>query len=348
MTAIFTESEYEIELSSVQGPAGVSQSVNYIAQSLTSDQQTQARSNISAASATHAHGNITTDGKIGSTANLPLITGAAGAITVGSFGTTANTFCQGDDSRVANAVQSNVSYANPTWITEIAASKITGTLAKSQQHTQTAYKDEANTWAGAATFNGNITVNNAGIGRVGYGPDSYIEGTANDLNIRQGGPGSTYIDFGASTDFRRNSDFTTRFKLTEAGLATFYGASGTISIQPFGGATAIDGSNLYLRSGYQDLTFVTNSGTAHNVPLVLRNNDAIFGGNITASAATFNGMMRLGDYTVGTLPSAAANAGHEANVTDSSVTTFGSTVAGSGSSRVKVYSNGTNWTVQAA
>lgn len=64
--------------------------------------------------------------------------------------------------------------------------------------------------------------------------------------------------------------------------------------------------------------------------------------------ATFNNTSKLGDFTAATLPSAASNAGHEANVTDSSVTTFGSTVAGGGSSRVKVYSNGTNWTVQAA
>jgi hypothetical protein len=37
---------------------------------------------------------------IGSTANLPLITGTSGVITAGSFGTTTNTFCQGDDVRV--------------------------------------------------------------------------------------------------------------------------------------------------------------------------------------------------------------------------------------------------------
>jgi hypothetical protein len=65
-------------------------------------------------------------------------------------------------------------------------------------------------------------------------------------------------------------------------------------------------------------------------------------------AATLSGIAKLGDFTVGTLPSAVANAGYECNVTDSSVTTFGSTVAGGGSSRVKLYSNGTNWTVQAA
>lgn len=55
------------------------------------------------ASSTHTHNNITNDGKIGSTANLPLITTTGGVITTGSFGTSANTFCQGNDSRLSDA-----------------------------------------------------------------------------------------------------------------------------------------------------------------------------------------------------------------------------------------------------
>ena len=48
-------------------------------------------------------GNITTSGAIGSTANLPLITTTSGVVTTGSFGTAANTFCQGNDSRLSDA-----------------------------------------------------------------------------------------------------------------------------------------------------------------------------------------------------------------------------------------------------
>ena len=44
----------------------------------------------------HVHGNITNDGKIGSTANLPIMTGTAGAVTVGSFGGSANQPAEGD------------------------------------------------------------------------------------------------------------------------------------------------------------------------------------------------------------------------------------------------------------
>jgi len=51
----------------------------------------------------HTHGNITNDGKIGSNANKPLITTTDGTITTGSFGTTANTFCEGNDSRLSDA-----------------------------------------------------------------------------------------------------------------------------------------------------------------------------------------------------------------------------------------------------
>lgn len=48
-------------------------------------------------------GDINTSGQIGSTANLPLITTTSGKITTGTFGTTANTFCQGNDSRLSDA-----------------------------------------------------------------------------------------------------------------------------------------------------------------------------------------------------------------------------------------------------
>ena len=51
----------------------------------------------------HSHGNIDSEGKIGNTANLPLITGANGAITTGTFGNTANSFCEGNDSRLSDA-----------------------------------------------------------------------------------------------------------------------------------------------------------------------------------------------------------------------------------------------------
>lgn len=49
----------------------------------------------------HTHGNITNVGAIGSTANLPVITTTSGVLTTGTFGTAANSFCQGNDSRLS-------------------------------------------------------------------------------------------------------------------------------------------------------------------------------------------------------------------------------------------------------
>lgn len=62
-----------------------------------------ARGILGAAATAHTHGNITNNGAIGSTANLPVITGASGVLQAGSFGTTANTFCQGNDGRLSDA-----------------------------------------------------------------------------------------------------------------------------------------------------------------------------------------------------------------------------------------------------
>ena len=58
------------------------------------------------AASTHTHGNITNLGAIGTAANLPIITGANGALQAGSFGITANTFCQGNDARLSQATSS--------------------------------------------------------------------------------------------------------------------------------------------------------------------------------------------------------------------------------------------------
>lgn len=58
---------------------------------------------IGAATATHSHGSVTSDGKIGSTAGLPVVTGAAGVLTTGLFGSESGTFCEGNDARITGA-----------------------------------------------------------------------------------------------------------------------------------------------------------------------------------------------------------------------------------------------------
>lgn len=63
----------------------------------------QVLTDIGAAATSHAHGNVTSDGKIGSSASIPIITGTGGVLQAGSFGSSAGTFCQGNDSRLSDA-----------------------------------------------------------------------------------------------------------------------------------------------------------------------------------------------------------------------------------------------------
>lgn len=84
------------------------------------------------ASASHTHGNITNAGAIGSTSGLPIITGTDGVLTTSTFGSTAGTFCEGNDSRLSDA-------RTPVYHTHGKAD-ITDLF------------NSANTWTGANTF----------------------------------------------------------------------------------------------------------------------------------------------------------------------------------------------------
>jgi hypothetical protein len=64
------------------------------------------------AAASHTHGNLTNDGKVGTTANLPLITGTNGVIEAGAFGTAAGSFCAGDDARLSDDRDPNLHAAS--------------------------------------------------------------------------------------------------------------------------------------------------------------------------------------------------------------------------------------------
>lgn len=72
------------------GTSGALQASDSITKSMISDFPT------SMTPASHSHGDITNDGKLGSAANKPLITTTGGKIAVGSFGTSANTFAEGN------------------------------------------------------------------------------------------------------------------------------------------------------------------------------------------------------------------------------------------------------------
>ena len=85
------------------------------------------------ASSSHSHGNITNAGAVGSTANKPLITTTNGVVTTGSFGTSANTFCQGNDSRLSDARTPTAHNQASSTITEANALSNIGTSAGATQ-----------------------------------------------------------------------------------------------------------------------------------------------------------------------------------------------------------------------
>lgn len=72
-------------------------------------------------------------------------------------------------------------------------------------------------------------------------------------------------------------------------------------------------------------------------------------GSLLLTNLTASGTVRLGTFTVGTLPSASANTRARSFVTDSNLafnsTNLGSTVTAGGSTLVPVFSNGTNWVI---
>jgi hypothetical protein len=74
--------------------------------------KTLAAADVGAAAASHTHGNLTNDGKIGTTANLPLKTGTNGVVEAGSFGTAAGSFCAGDDARLSDDRDPNLHAAS--------------------------------------------------------------------------------------------------------------------------------------------------------------------------------------------------------------------------------------------
>lgn len=335
-------------------------------------------------------------------------------------------------------------YSDPGFIASLAASKITGTLTKLQQHAQTAYYDAAGTWAQAQTFNGAVDVNgNVTATRILATSDSIAPTLETITNVSRVqifswyGSADNYIDVLGSLNIRMLPGLGTALSISAAGAATFNGDVSALSLNAdvgsnknlksyrdgsvagfYTGASVSSEAAWYMTASEHYFTIggstkfnVLSAGTyttgEHTVTgalnfgapinacrafqdsgnLYIESDGTIFMRDTSTSIANWSlvndgrtfiktnvwhsdtdgnprilyagsggatqfyanvlvgGTAKLGDFTVATLPSASAYTGYECNTTDSSVTTFGSTVAGGGSSNVKVRSNGTNWTV---
>ena len=144
----------------------------------------------------------------------------------------------------------------------------------------------------------------------------------------------------------------------QAGLLYARVIGGTVSsgiqnrISLYGGAS--DG-NCYLtdwstaatfgRLGLGPLTSAFPALKRSGTTVAFRLGDDSADAPITCSNLTASGTVRLGTFTVGTLPSAAANTRALAYVTDSTVASFGAVATAGGALGVTVFSNGTNWIV---
>jgi hypothetical protein len=157
----------------------------------------------------HTHGNISNAGAIGTTANLPIITTTSGVLTTGSFGTAANTFCEGNDARLTT----NLGITAGTTAGPIVTSS-TGTNATLPTASATAsgvVTTSDQTWAGVKTFNSTITGSisgNAGtattlqtartINGVSFNGSANITITANTGSTLTRGTGLTGSNFNGS------------------------------------------------------------------------------------------------------------------------------------------------------
>ena len=184
----------------------------------------------------------------------------------------------------------------------------------------------------------NVTTNTALATAVG----TLTGDTGNNVIMRQGATtGSMFLGIlnGSNTNGGTH--------IQCAGVSRFFIGNNGRSKQ--GASTAITDLAQYhivnVLTNYAGLLLESIAGTTADY-LSCRNSGSSLefrvtqGGNVITT-----GTLSVGTFTVSTLPSASANAGREAQVTDSSVTTYRNTVAGGGANRVKVFSDGTNWLV---
>ena len=166
----------------------------------------------------HTHGNISNDGKVGTTANLPLITGTGGAVQAGSFGNQANTFCEGNDSRLSDA-RTPVAHTHTK-------SDITNLF------------NSANTWTGTNTF----TANN--LYHTAEAPSYILKSSTTQEGVVPSGNRIAYA--GYWQDKNSNILGYDRFVFYSTGLQTY-----EINIRNKATNGSFDPNGSLIQSGYQ-------------------------------------------------------------------------------------------------
>ena len=213
------------------------------------------------------------------------------------------------------------------------------TLTASGVTTLTNTTAATNTTSGAVQVAGGI-----GVAGAGYFGGDILAGQATATNG---------IRLSASAIASESSIF---LRDTGTATATNVALSGSQSYTILNAPT---GGTLFLRRGNDSSAGVTFNGTTaafgSTAVVTIANTTActststgaivVSGGAGVAGNVVSGGVVRTGSFTVATLPAAATYPGGMAYVTDANATTRLSTAAGGGSSKVMVYSDGTNWLI---
>jgi hypothetical protein len=314
----------------------------------------------------HAHGNITFTGAIGSTSGLPVLTTAGGVLTTGTLTGTGTVLVA---STSPTLVTPNIGVATGTRVT----------LSAGTATTSTPIQTLSQTWnAGAVTFIGldvNITDTASANGSKMI---DFRSGGTSRISIKKAASAANHTapfrlnfadaasmawspEWGAITvrNDANNADSNLRVFVLQAvrGVeAGDYFSAGGVEIASTGwrGAgraiTLINNVGIHWSSttaiaGTPDLSLTRNA--ANIAQLGDGGNNAL--GSLLLANLTASGWIdgALRPFTVAGLPLASASNGKECRVTDSTLAmtsaNYGSTPSGGGSNNVRLFSNGTAW-----
>jgi hypothetical protein len=135
-------------------------------------------------------------------------------------------------------------------------------------------------------------------------------------------------------------------------LALDAAAGFSVLLRPNGGSERVRVGDTFIRTRNSQVFQFSSDATSFGTPDMgwSRNSSTAIEVN-NGTAGTFRDLYLRGvrpvGSTVANLPTASGNTGMIATVTDATVTTIGTTVAGGGGNTVLVWSNGTNWRIYA-